>query len=966
MLRVRREKAIEHDHPFSFPRCHRARNRAMSMRARTFLPRPEYPRPDRQRAFVHGVDWLNLNGAWEFRFDGDRCGHERGWFMPGSEPWPEQILVPFCWESLAAWGEADAAGNDNFYSLRVFRNPLEVGRLNYRSAARYEVGWYRRTVTLPQNEHWENRRIILTVGAADFFTEAWCGGQRLGAHEGGFTPFEFDLTDFLETRPDGRRCATIVLRVEDPMENREQPVGKQWGWYSRASGIWQTVFLEPRAAASIDRFEITTDIKAQQARLVVFTHGGTEIEVHVTDPSGDEHTQVFPVEQGVSRGTIALERVVLWDPSDPQLYRMRLTLRDGASADVVHSYFGMRSLSAEPVEDSDAPSALVFNGQPIYLRGALYQSYHPEGVYTAGDVQVLRDDILAAKRAGFDLLRVHIKVDDPLLLYAADTLGILLMADFPNFGEGGDTTLGRRRFETMMRGAITRDFNHPSIIAWCLFNETWGFGGQAEFVKLVNPTPPSAGTEAMTRSAGGKFANEISFGWVEAMWRLAKMLDPTRLVEDMSVVAWDHLTYYGHGATDVNSWHFYSDSYDKARAHIQEVVEKTYAGSTFNYVPGFQQASQPLINSEYGGVGALDGDIDTSWSFKFLTNELRLHGKLSAYIYTELHDVEWERNGLLNYDRTPKSFGYDPSMINQGDVLPIDAPPIQRRNPGEEVAIEVFSSHFSRKLRENVLLQWSYSGIDAFGWMHDDFASGAKAIPFRQHRVELAERIVLKMPAQTMLCTLWVRAVTPDGVQVARNYVQLFCDAAFPPREHTARGLVLRSEPHAWTGAEWTDGFSSRAAAREAGACHGGGSGFFEWEMAVGEEELTDCCRISVFCEASAHRAGSPQTDSFTHPTLLRVELNGVRIYEQVLPNHPHDARGALSYLRGGRGAYRLLRPRHGRKSVARRSTWTEQRRRLAAPVQCSGRRNRLRGLHGVCGRRRSLSCADYSSDCLR
>ena len=119
------------------------------------------------------------------------------------------------------------------------------------------------------------------------------------------------------------------------------------------------------------------------------------------------------------------------------------------------------------------------NGEAIYSRGALYQSYHPDGIYTAGDVQTLKDDIVFAKRAGFDLLRIHIKIDDPLVLHYADTIGILLLADFPNFGEGGDTEVGRRRFEETMRGAIARDFNHPSIIGWCLFNETWGFGGQS-------------------------------------------------------------------------------------------------------------------------------------------------------------------------------------------------------------------------------------------------------------------------------------------------------------------------------------------------------------------------------------------------------------------------------------------------------------------------------------------------------
>ena len=136
------------------------------MRTRTFLPRPEYPRPDRQRAFVAGVDWLNLNGAWEFRFDPERSGKENGWHLPGAERWPDQIIVPFCWESLGAWGEADAAGNDNYYSTRVYRNPLEVTQFNYRRAARHEVGWYRRMIRIPRNDHWRGRRVILNVGAA--------------------------------------------------------------------------------------------------------------------------------------------------------------------------------------------------------------------------------------------------------------------------------------------------------------------------------------------------------------------------------------------------------------------------------------------------------------------------------------------------------------------------------------------------------------------------------------------------------------------------------------------------------------------------------------------------------------------------------------------------------------------------------------------------------------------------------
>ena len=375
----------------------------------------------------------------------------------------------------------------------------------------------------------------------------------------------------------------------------------------------------------------------------------------------------------------------------------------------------------------------------------------------------------------------------------------------------------------------------------------------------------------------------------------------------MSVVPWDHLEFYGHGETDVNSWHFYTDDYEKARQHIQDVVKNTYAGSTHNYITGFQQEGQPLINSEYGGVGALDGDIDTSWTFKFLTNELRRHPSLSAYIYTELHDVEWERNGFLNYDRTPKEFGYDPTMVNQGDVLPMDAPPISRRVPHEKVSVAVFSSHFSRRKRLNVTLHWQLTGIDSLGWMHDDLVSGSGGIPFTHLRVEPAADITLQMPSQTMLCTLWVRAVVPDGTVVARNYVQFYVDGDAAARETDGARRVLRLEPHQWHVSDWNRAATSREEALTKGFCQGGSRGSFEWRFPFGSAELEQATRLTVLVEASAFREGAPQTDSFAHPTALKLLLNGIVVYAAVLPNHPHDARGALSYMRKGRGAYGYL-----------------------------------------------------------
>ncbi len=874
------------------------------MRTRTFLPRPEYPRPDRQRGFVHGVDWLNLNGAWEFRFDGERAGEQERWFEPAPETWPDQIIVPFCWESLAAWGEADAAGNDNYYSTRVYRNPLEVTPENYRNAARFEVGWYRRAIVVPQNAAWENKRVILTIGAADFFADVWCNGRHLGRHESGYIPLEFDLTDSLVADATGQLRGTLLIRVEDPMDNVEQPVGKQWAWYSSASGIWQTVFLEPRAPEFIDRFETTTNLENSQVRFRVFSSAADgEVAVEVTSPDGATFTGTATAREGEATCAISLGEAILWDTASPQLYRVRFTF----GGDVVHSYFGMRSLAAQPVAKAGLPSALTLNGEPIYIRGALHQSYYPDGVYTAGDAQVLRDDIAYAKRVGFDLLRIHIKVDDPLLLYYADTLGMLLMCDFPNFGEGGDTETGRRRYQVTMRAAIARDFNHPSIIAWCLFNETWGFGGQSEFARVINPLLPASREPAPKTAGGQKLSNEGAYEWIQEMWHLAKLLDPTRLVEDMSVVAWAHVQYYGHGATDVNSWHFYQGDYERARAAINDVVAQTYAGSSFNYIPGFQQGSQPLICSEYGGVGALDGDVDTSWSFKFLTNELRRHPQLSAYIYTELHDVEWERNGFLNYDRTPKDFGYEPTIINHSDVLPIDAPPIRRCAPGEEVEVEIWSSHFSRRKRQEVSLHWRLGGTDSLGWVRDGIAGGIEPIEFPHLRLAPAKKLRLRMPEQTMLCTLWARAYVPDGTMVAANFIQFFVDGGAPAWQQLNRRTVFRLGVESWSSSEWNRGSSTREEAGKNGAAYGIGHGWFEWRFPIGAELLGNATRITLLCEASSYREGAPQTDRVGARSTLRISLNGLPVCRTILPNHPHDTRGALTYLRGGRGAYGYL-----------------------------------------------------------
>src|SRR2546421_10841627 len=312
-----------------------------------FYPRPEYPRPERQRGTVAGYDWLNLNGPWQFRFDGERRGIEEQWFLPDVREWREQIIVPFCWESLAAWGEGDAAGNDNYYSIRVFRRPLEVTRANHRSAPRYEVGWYRRALELPDTEAWARQRVILHIGASDFFTDCWSNGIHLGHHEGGYTPFEFDLTDVLNNSGASRQ-ALLVLRVEDPMDNAQQPVGKQWHWYTTTSGIWQTVYVEPRDPVHIRSLRISSDIGAGTVRFKIDCTNANDacnVEVVISPSDSGVQTALLDVRNSFAERTIKLSSVRLWDPNSPELYVVVLRLRcKDKLFDTVRTYFGMRKI----------------------------------------------------------------------------------------------------------------------------------------------------------------------------------------------------------------------------------------------------------------------------------------------------------------------------------------------------------------------------------------------------------------------------------------------------------------------------------------------------------------------------------------------------------------------------------------------------------------------------------------------
>ncbi|GIO95675.1 hydrolase [Paenibacillus lautus] len=565
------------------------------------LPRPEYPRPQWVRP-----EWINLNGAWQFEIDHGKSGKERGFHEPGHDL-SGMITVPFCPES-------------------------KLSGVEYKD---FMVAvWYKRDFTVP--EEWKGS-ILLHFGAVDYETEVWVNGVSVGMHRGGYTPFSFDITPHVIP---GKNVITVC--AEDDVRSGRQPRGKQSGRfhshgcdYTRTTGIWQTVWLEQVPEAYLSDMKIVGDPDNACAHLEVKISGNaaghklSASALYEGKPVGNASAVV----SGPSvKLTIPLSEVHLWEVGQARLYDLELTLqgRDQVS-DTVQSYFGLRTVMLDGM-------AFRINGKSVFQRLVLDQGFYPDGVYTAPSDEDLRKDIEISMGLGFNGARLHEKIFEPRFLYWADRLGYLVWGEHANWGLDITTTEGLSHFLPEWIEGMERDFNHPALIGWCPFNETWDRDGT-------------------------KQNNEV----LRIVYEVTKKMDPTRPVIDTSGNF--------HVVTDIFDIHDYDQNPETFKERYEPMKN---GGEVYNSFPNRQQyEGQPYFISEYGGIWwNPDQKDEKSWGYgdrptseeafleryAGLTNVLLDHPKMFGFCYTQLYDVEQEVNGLYTYDRRSK---FDPEVIRR-------------------------------------------------------------------------------------------------------------------------------------------------------------------------------------------------------------------------------------------------------------------------------------------------------------
>ena len=589
-------------------------------------PRPEYPRPQFERA-----EWINLNGdAWTFAFDFGESGREVGRELFKSKGFDRKIVVPFCPESKLSG----------------------IGYTDFIPAM-----WYHRKIDIPAG--WAGKRVILNFGGVDYESEVYVDGKSVGLHYGGSVSFSVDLTH--SVRPG--QSHDLVVRVKDDVRNGKQPIGKQSSpyksagcSYTRTTGIWQTVWLEAVDRAGLADCQIVPDLDAGR---FVFTPAFLSdtaktlaIEIRTADgkPAGRAEARA------VSGVAVAVPLSVArpWSPEDPHLYDVVYEVKDAAGAvvDRVKAYAGLRKVSVEN-------GRILLNNKPRYLRFVLDQGFYPDGIWTAPTDAALKRDIELSMAAGFNGARLHQKVFEERFHYWADRLGYLTWGEMTSWGADPHDVTAARNFIPEWCETVRRDRNHPSIIAWTPYNETWSFSDGNQHQRTQND-----------------------------VYRLTKALDPTRPVNTASGDC--------HSLTDIWAIHNY-DRADKLGA-IDVPEGKVWQSEQWwaqpwNKLPYRDYDGQPYLIDEFGGLGWVPPErrhADNTWGygnaiktekefFDILRGEVECIMKakrIVGFCYTQLTDVEQEQNGVYFYDRTAK---FDVAKFREIFTLPPSDPAFGER-----------------------------------------------------------------------------------------------------------------------------------------------------------------------------------------------------------------------------------------------------------------------------------------------
>jgi beta-galactosidase/beta-glucuronidase len=573
------------------------------------IPRPEYPRPQ----FVR-KDWLCMNGEWQFEIDHGDTGLTRGLLKNKLNG---KITVPFCPESSLSG----------------------VGYTDFMDCV-----WYKREVAIPKD--WAGKNVLLHFGACDYDTTVWVNEKEVVRHRGGFTPFSTDLRDVASPG----QTVTITVRARDDRAP-VQPRGKQsmryenFGChYTRTTGIWQTVWLEPVPETALRRPRITPDVAnstIQVVQPISANKPGLKLKVTLSDAKGVVCSNTVAADQDLAPKVdlkISKERTRLWSISDPHLYDLQIELIDGGKTiDTATSYAGLRGITIEG-------KAIKINGEAVFQRLVLDQGYYPNGILTAPSEEALIKDITLSIAAGFNGARLHQKVFEERFLYHCDKLGYIVWGEFADWGSNvhgpdGNNQQHTASYITEWLEAVERDYSHPAIVGWCPLNETW-----------QSITDQISQLDVVTR----------------AIFLATKGMDPTRPVLDTSG--------YSHrvAETDVYDSHDYEQDPVKFKAKHAGLAEgRPFTNTGHNNAAwSLPYRGQPYFCSEFGGIlwnpKAKPGE--DSWGygsgpktledfytrFEGLCAVLLDDPNMFGYCYTQLTDVYQEQNGIYDFDRGVK------------------------------------------------------------------------------------------------------------------------------------------------------------------------------------------------------------------------------------------------------------------------------------------------------------------------